>query len=215
MSERENIDEIVDALRCCSHTEDICGGCGAYLHNKYCHGDICKESAALHERQESRIAGLEQQLAAERAKYAELQRYNVDCTKQCDTLAAEKIGLKTQLAASRQEYIHISEEYSKNAHEYEDKIAEGQRREQAAIDRGDELRKAFALACRILSDNLPVHLPDNQSWQDHILDRVRTEMVCRVCGCTDDNACPGGCYWVKPDLCSACAQAGKEHQNER
>jgi hypothetical protein len=28
---------------------------------------------------------------------------------------------------------------------------------------------------------------------------------CRVCGCTDDRACPGGCYWVEPDLCSACA----------
>jgi hypothetical protein len=28
---------------------------------------------------------------------------------------------------------------------------------------------------------------------------------CRVCGCTDDHACPGGCCWVEPDLCSACA----------
>ncbi len=40
--------------------------------------------------------------------------------------------------------------------------------------------------------------------------------VCRVCGCTDDNACivEGGegediistCYWVEADLCSACAE---------
>lgn len=29
--------------------------------------------------------------------------------------------------------------------------------------------------------------------------------VCRVCGCTWVKACPGGCYWVKEDLCSACA----------
>jgi single-strand DNA-binding protein len=28
---------------------------------------------------------------------------------------------------------------------------------------------------------------------------------CRECGCTEDNACPGGCYWVEPDLCSVCA----------
>jgi predicted kinase len=32
---------------------------------------------------------------------------------------------------------------------------------------------------------------------------------CRVCGCTDDRACPGGCWWVQDpllgDLCSACA----------
>lgn len=30
---------------------------------------------------------------------------------------------------------------------------------------------------------------------------------CRVCGCTDDRACPGGCSWVEPDLCSACVEA--------
>lgn len=27
---------------------------------------------------------------------------------------------------------------------------------------------------------------------------------CRVCGCTDDCACLGGCYWVEYDLCSRC-----------
>jgi hypothetical protein len=30
---------------------------------------------------------------------------------------------------------------------------------------------------------------------------------CRICGCTDTQACPGGCYWVEPNLCSACAEA--------
>ena len=30
---------------------------------------------------------------------------------------------------------------------------------------------------------------------------------CRVCGCTDHRAaCRGGCYWVEPDLCSACVE---------
>lgn len=28
--------------------------------------------------------------------------------------------------------------------------------------------------------------------------------ACRVCGCIDEQACPGGCHWVGPDLCSAC-----------
>lgn len=29
--------------------------------------------------------------------------------------------------------------------------------------------------------------------------------ACRVCGCTDNRACPPhGCYWVEADLCSAC-----------
>lgn len=29
--------------------------------------------------------------------------------------------------------------------------------------------------------------------------------VCRVCGCSEFNACPGGCALVEEDLCSACA----------
>ncbi len=33
---------------------------------------------------------------------------------------------------------------------------------------------------------------------------------CRVCGCTEDEACEGGCWWVEHDfelgsLCSSCA----------
>jgi len=28
---------------------------------------------------------------------------------------------------------------------------------------------------------------------------------CRACGCTEAKACPGGCYWFEPDLCSKCA----------
>jgi hypothetical protein len=32
---------------------------------------------------------------------------------------------------------------------------------------------------------------------------------CRVCGCTNDFACDGGCHWVRSDLCSACAEAGR------
>ena len=30
------------------------------------------------------------------------------------------------------------------------------------------------------------------------------EAVCRVCGCSQDDACPGGCIWATPDLCSRC-----------
>lgn len=33
------------------------------------------------------------------------------------------------------------------------------------------------------------------------------ERVCRYCGCSDDRACPGGCWWVAEDVCSACASA--------
>ena len=27
---------------------------------------------------------------------------------------------------------------------------------------------------------------------------------CAVCGCTDERACPGSCWWVAADLCSTC-----------
>jgi hypothetical protein len=31
---------------------------------------------------------------------------------------------------------------------------------------------------------------------------------CRVCRCTKDHACEGGCHWIKPGLCSACVPSG-------
>lgn len=32
--------------------------------------------------------------------------------------------------------------------------------------------------------------------------------ICRVCGCTADNPCPGGCAWTDKTrtLCTACAE---------
>lgn len=35
---------------------------------------------------------------------------------------------------------------------------------------------------------------------------------CRFCGCTNNRACPGGCGWVEPDLCSMCAGILSEPQ---
>lgn len=41
-----------------------------------------------------------------------------------------------------------------------------------------------------------------------VFDQV-PERSCMVCGCTDSNACPGGCSWADPggldgDICSRC-----------
>ncbi len=47
------------------------------------------------------------------------------------------------------------------------------------------------------------------AFMPHVTDGVRR---CRVCGCTDDHACPGGCWWVSSDLCSACADAATEER---
>lgn len=30
---------------------------------------------------------------------------------------------------------------------------------------------------------------------------------CRKCGCSHEDPCEDGCYWVEEDLCSACAEA--------
>ena len=38
-------------------------------------------------------------------------------------------------------------------------------------------------------------------------ERLYPNAVCRVCGCTDDQACLRGCHWVEKDLCSSCAGA--------
>ena len=34
--------------------------------------------------------------------------------------------------------------------------------------------------------------------------QLKTQRRCRICGCTDENACYGGCSWVEIDLCSKC-----------
>ncbi len=34
--------------------------------------------------------------------------------------------------------------------------------------------------------------------------------TCRVCGCNEEMACAGGCYWVEDGLCSSCV--GHEDQ---
>lgn len=41
---------------------------------------------------------------------------------------------------------------------------------------------------------------------------IATPGYCRVCGCSDANACDDGvqpCRWVEPDLCSACVGAAR------
>ena len=34
--------------------------------------------------------------------------------------------------------------------------------------------------------------------------RVTGVAMCEECGCTEDAACPGGCTWIRPGLCSDC-----------
>jgi protein gp37 len=46
-----------------------------------------------------------------------------------------------------------------------------------------------------------------KSWGDWFVPEDGAR-ACRVCGCTENNACEGGCWWVEDDLCSSCV--GKE-----
>lgn len=40
------------------------------------------------------------------------------------------------------------------------------------------------------------------------------ERACRVCGCTEDHACDGGCSWVGGDLCSKCEGLLKDQKKD-
>lgn len=35
--------------------------------------------------------------------------------------------------------------------------------------------------------------------------------VCRVCGCSQNDACDVGCGWAAEDLCTACVEGGHDH----
>lgn len=82
--------------------------------------------------------------------------------------------------------------------------------------------KALLIASRTLADYF--YLPgqdDNESerirttrWYDQLLEQAASERVCRVCGCTEGNACGDGCYWVEDDLCSSCADMELEEPKD-
>lgn len=36
--------------------------------------------------------------------------------------------------------------------------------------------------------------------------------ACERCGCTEARACPGGCFWIGPTLCSACGRPEKRFE---
>lgn len=53
---------------------------------------------------------------------------------------------------------------------------------------------------------VPVFVPATpEEAQDLMAKTAGNIRKCRVCGCDDFHACPDGCSWVEPDLCSACA----------
>ena len=54
---------------------------------------------------------------------------------------------------------------------------------------------------------------------DEVEEKDRDVPCCRVCGCTEDEACEGGCRWVEDpeglgDLCSRCLAAAAHEPAE-
>jgi hypothetical protein len=60
----------------------------------------------------------------------------------------------------------------------------------------DALEEAVGTASFFQGDGRTVYVPD--------LNAIGIPQ-CRECRCTDGHACEGGCHWVRPGLCSACA----------
>ncbi len=83
---------------------------------------------------------------------------------------------------------------------------------------GNSSPESRALAARLLDEldlelGLTVPLPKFEMAIARAMDagilltiaQDRAERWCRVCGCTDDRACEGGCGWSARDLCDRCA----------
>ncbi|OGF05230.1 MAG: hypothetical protein A2W00_04595 [Candidatus Eisenbacteria bacterium RBG_16_71_46] len=51
--------------------------------------------------------------------------------------------------------------------------------------------------------------PEYDVTTDESASPMMPERRCRVCGCTDEAGCRPACYWVAPDLCSACLPAAQ------
>lgn len=77
-------------------------------------------------------------------------------------------------------------------------------------------RFAYAMSVRLLvAGNIGGVVRGHQGWWNLPADLERAlleaykattgEYICRICGCTESDACSPACHWAKEFLCSACA----------
>jgi hypothetical protein len=83
-----------------------------------------------------------------------------------------------------------------------------------SVDRIDETPEELDALISLAEDDFLRH----RTIIETLAMNEATEMIdgpirtCRICGCTDDHACPEGCSWVEEDLCSACElKVGDKH----
>ncbi len=74
--------------------------------------------------------------------------------------------------------------------------------------------KKGMVAKQELIDKFFPKLEDEMNNKIDTEETVFDQQTCRVCGCTNDNACPGGCHWVEDDLCSKCAEESETEETE-
>lgn len=74
-------------------------------------------------------------------------------------------------------------------------------KETVPVELYDDLYRKYNLACFQLDE------AKGKFYED-----LTEEAKCRVCGCTWNNACQGGCYWVEEDLCSACVEKADDEK---
>ena len=68
----------------------------------------------------------------------------------------------------------------------------------AKVDEGEDPRAAMKALEALMIESA-------EAFATRTYDFEQEERRCRVCGCTEDHACEGGCWCVEQDLCSACA----------
>lgn len=75
-----------------------------------------------------------------------------------------------------------------------------------ALDHYQDFKRQFVAAW---GDTWSITSDDILKWvRQVVVDPPQKKRVCRVCGCTQVQACNPPCYWVEPDLCSACTEKG-------
>lgn len=74
---------------------------------------------------------------------------------------------------------------------------------------GERSDKDWNKALEIADELLDKYMNDREKLAAILAKCQNEKMKCMVCGCTYDHACPGGCAWIAPNLCSKCADRVK------
>lgn len=69
---------------------------------------------------------------------------------------------------------------------------------------GDRKDEDWNKALKIADELLDKYMHDREKLSEILCHLQKEKMKCMFCGCTADHACPGGCSWAAPNVCSRC-----------